>query len=151
MKKLFLLSLFSAILCTISFMAEAQTRYLNRNITEGIVREKTTTDSTGYSTVDSLVVGANEVGFVTVHLVGYNDSASVGVTGVKHVRFKKIAGTLTLGTVGDLQTTVADSELSPATWRIIAVNNNVYVQVKGAPAITIYWRSVLKSKSIRKL
>lgn len=144
--------LFSLLLVfSITATVNAQSTFRNRNVTEGVVRALTTTDSTAFRTIDSLTIGNNEAGFAIVHLVGFNDSAVSGLTGIKQVRYIKKAGTLTLGTVSDLQTTVVDTEISPANWQIVAVNNNLYVKVKGAQNITVVWSSVIQSKSIRKV
>lgn len=103
---------------------------------------KTTTDSV-VTALDSIVVAANEAGIIQVTLVGYNGDAPAGITGIKYVRYKKVAGTLTLGTVTDIAATVIDTELSGSTtWTIVASGNNIIVRVKGKIPLTsgIKWK-----------
>lgn len=102
----------------------------------------TTTDSV-VTAIDSIVVAANEAGIIRVTVVGYNADAPAGITGIKYVRYKKVAGTLTLGTVTDIAATVTDSELSGSTtWTIVASGNNIIVRVKGKIPLTsgIKWK-----------
>lgn len=103
----------------------------------------TTTDSV-LTTLDIIPITANEAGIITVTLVGYNGDAPAAITGIKEVRYKKVAGTLTLGTVNDIVTGVTDTELSGSTtWSIVASSNNIYIKVKGKLPLAsgVKWRA----------
>lgn len=107
---------------------------------------KHTTDSTFYY-IDTITVAANESGILEVQVIGYNDSLSIAITGKKIVRYKKVAGTLTLGTATDVLATEVDTGLqnSPsggAAWTIVAASNQIYVRIKGKNTYNVYWESL---------
>lgn len=102
-----------------------------------------TTDST-LTYIDTITVANNEAGILEVQVTGYNDSLSIAVTGKKIVRYKKVAGTLTLGSITDVLATEVDSNLQNtplggATWTIVAASNQIYVRIKGKVPYNIYW------------
>ena len=70
------------------------------------------------------------------------------VTGKKYVRYKKTGGVITLGTITDLSGTVADSNISTATWTITAASGNLEIKVTGVAATTIKWKPVYKLNEV---
>lgn len=102
-----------------------------------------TTDST-LTYIDTITVASNESGILEVQVIGYNDSLSIAVTGKKIVRYKKVAGTLTLGSITDVLATEVDTGLQNtsvggATWTIVAASNQIYVRIKGKVPYNIDW------------
>ena len=107
---------------------------------------KTTTDSAFYY-IDTISVADNESGILEVQLLGYNDSLSIAITGKKIVRYKKVAGTLTLGTATDVLATEVDTglqntSLGGAAWTITSANNQIYIRIKGKTPYKILWESL---------
>jgi len=150
MKKL----IFLALTTIMFFSASAQTtRFANRNNAESIALKTVTTDSAIHY-VDSLVLGANEAGLVELKVIGFAKDTAYSVTGKLSVRFNKRRGTLTLGSVTQLEPITRDAvlkntELGGATFTFSIVNNNLYVSVKGKDGYSITWMSILKYVSIR--
>ncbi|MFT3680704.1 MAG: hypothetical protein QM791_23790 [Ferruginibacter sp.] len=103
----------------------------------------TTTDS-AYQTIDLLEVASNEAGIIEVQVLGYNDSLSIAVTGKQIVRYKKVAGTLTVGTASNILAKETDTGLSTATWDISTSSNNIIIRVKGRLNYTVKWESRVK-------
>jgi hypothetical protein len=100
-----------------------------------------TTDSANHY-IDSVVLAANEAGIATVEVVGFDSTNAVAVTGSQVVRYSKVAGTLTLGSPSNILAKVTDTGLGTATFSINAVNNNIYILVKGKLTYTVKWVSL---------
>lgn len=105
----------------------------------------TTTDATP-TTLGSLKIGDTQAGVIQATVVGI-DSAGLAVTGTKIVRYKKVGGTLTLGTAADVLAVVADSGLTSATFAFVAASNNVAIQVTGTAGKTIKWTATIRHTS----
>jgi hypothetical protein len=154
MKKLFKISLIAIMLLSIGSTLSAQTtRFTNRNFDERIAQRIVTTDST-LTYVDSLVLGTNETGIVQLTVIGYAKDTAYAVTGVIQARFNKRRGTLTLGTITEIEPITRDAVLANtavggATFTLVSVNNNIYVRVKGKATYSITWTTFVKQKSIR--
>lgn len=97
-----------------------------------------TTDS-AIDPIDSIVLNPTEAGVVEVTVTGLNQLTGDAVTGVKILRYKNAAGTLTLGSATDVLASTTDTGLGSATWSITSVNNNLYVNVKGKNTISVKW------------
>jgi hypothetical protein len=161
MKSLKLFSVFLLISLAYSFTASAQTYKEKKMYYKGsdgrihhytsskwnvVVSQKestaTTTDST-LTYIDTITVANNESGILEVQMIGYNDSLSIAVTGKKIVRYKKVGGTLTLGSITDILATEVDTDLQNgsggSTWTIVAASNEIYVRIKGKVPYNIYW------------
>lgn len=158
MKKLSSFLLAAGFLLVCSLSATAQTKFNNRNNDERIAQRVVTTDST-LTYIDSLKLNTNECGIIEVTVIGYAKDTAYGVTGVIRARYNKRRGTLTLGTITEIEPITRDAVLANtaaggATFTLVAVNNNVYVRVKGRigsgpTPYTITWTSFIKSKSIQ--
>ena len=133
--------------------ASAQTRFTNRNFDERIAQRVVTTDST-LTYMDSVKLGTNETGIITATVIGYAKDTAYSVTGQIQCRFNKRRGTLTIGTITQVEPITRDAVLitsgsGGATFTLVSVNNNIYLQVKGKAAYEITWTGFLKQKSIR--
>lgn len=98
----------------------------------------TTTDS-AIDPIDSIVLNPTEAGVIEVTVTGLNQLTGDAVTGKKILRYKNVAGTLTLGSATDVLTSTTDTGLGTATWSITSVNNNIYVNVKGKNTVSVKW------------
>lgn len=155
MKKI--LALF-AIIATFAFSAvNAQTlttSYSSRNGQETVAKVLTTTDST-LTYIDSIKLSTNQTGMVEVDVIGYAKDTAYSVTGKIGFRFNKRRGTLTIGTITELipitrDAILAHTSLGGATFTAVAVNNNIYIRVKGVTDTNVpslRWYSISKMKS----
>ncbi len=151
MKKFLIVAIFGMILSSISTQAQT-TRFTNRNFDERIAQRTVTTDST-LTYMDSVVVATNESGIIQLTMIGYAKDTAHAVTGVIQCRFNKRRGTLTLGTITQVEPITVDVPLQNggggATFTLVSINNNIYVRVKGKAGYSITWTSFVKQKSIR--
>lgn len=144
--KLFL----SVLLLSISIFSSAQSRQkIAINTTAYKVfnfGRSATVTTTGATTIniDSIPIAAKESGIIEVSVVGFNDSTSTAVTGVRLLRYVKAAGTLTLGTAATPLAAVVDTELTGATFTTAASANNIVVTVTGKSGYTIKWKAVTR-------
>jgi hypothetical protein len=101
--------------------------------------------STANATPTTLVtysVPASSTGVLTIDMSGMKSDGSGGITGKKVVRWKKVSGTLTLGSITSLLADEVDAAISGATWTITTSSNNIIVQVTGVAATNIDWKIV---------
>lgn len=155
MKKI-LSILFIGLTMLTAISASAQTvttRLTNRNYDERIANRLVTTDST-LTYIDSCKLSDNESGIVTLTVIGYAKDTAYSVTGQIQARFNKRRGTLTLGTITELEpitrdAVLANTALGGATFTLVSVNNNIYARVKGKADYSITWTAFIKQKSIR--
>jgi hypothetical protein len=110
----------------------------------------TTTDS-AYNTIKTVYIGANEVGILKISVVGINDSLTAAVTGSKTVRYKKVDGTLTLGTPTSSLDTETDTSLGTATWDVTTSGSSIIVRVKGKLTYTVRWEAHVQKFKKKKL
>jgi hypothetical protein len=103
-----------------------------------------TTDATPKK-LGTIQIGATKAGLVTVSVVGFDNTDAV--TGIKAARYKKVAGTLTLGTPGAVLAVETDTGLGSATFTLSAVANNIDVMVTGAAGKTINWVGIVNGVS----
>ncbi len=122
-------------------------RYKGSNLNESIVSTFTTTDSVT-TTAQTISIDSNAIGTIEVYVIGYAPSTGDGVTCIKTVRYKKTAGTLTLGTSADILATQADTGLSGAAVAFSTSSNSVIITVKGKLATTVKWKLVVKRRSV---
>ena len=152
MKKILTAISLSAVLLISSVASSAQTKFSNRNNDERLANRITTTDST-LTYVDSLILQRNEAGIIQVTVLGYAYDTAYLVSGVLQARFNKRRGTLTMSTVTEVQAQTVDAPLitalpGGAKFSLIAVGNNIYVQVKGKHATNITWTCLKKVKTV---
>ncbi len=137
--------------------AKAQTTttyYSSRNGQENVAKVVTTTDST-LTYIDSIKLSTNQTGMVEVDVIGYAKDTSYSVTGKIGFRFNKRRGTLTVGTIVELIPITRDAILAHtaaggATFTAVAVNNQIYIRVKGVDddnVPSMRWYSITKLKS----
>ncbi len=131
----------------ISVTSIAQTKFTNRNNDERLSNRIVTTNNV-FTNIDSLVISNNEIGILQVTMIGYAKDTAYGITGIKQCRYNKRNGTLTMGTVSDLLTTVVDADLDGATFELYSSNGKIYVRVKGITDIPITWTCLVKRKSV---
>lgn len=130
------------------------TKYASRNNDEHIAQVLVTTDSTPVY-IDSLQLSTNQLGIAEVTVIGYAKDTAYGVVGVIKVPFTKRRDALSVGTiVEDVPITRAailtHTNLGGATFTAVAVNNNLYIRVKGVTDVNvpnIRWYAITKLKS----
>jgi hypothetical protein len=105
-----------------------------------------TTDATP-TEILSITPADYSAGVLWIWFTGF-DSANA-ITGIKAVRFKKVAGTLTLGTVGNLLATEIDGSIS-ASISITASSGSILVQVTGVAATDMEWAAEYKFINVIK-
>lgn len=105
-----------------------------------------TTETTGTTPVviQTIPIADNIAGIITVHVVGFD--GSLKVTGAVQAGFKKVSGTLTLGTVSSLLATAADGSFS---FTLSASSNNLIVTVTGGSG-TFQWLAEHKLYTVFK-
>lgn len=94
------------------------------------------------TTLKTFTITDNSVGTLIVNMSAGKADGSGGVTGIKAVRYKKVSGTLTLGTISGWLSDEVDAAVSGATWTITTSSNNIIVQVTGVAATDIQWKTV---------
>lgn len=100
-----------------------------------------TSDATA-TTLRTITIPDGSRGILEVRMDCINSStAGSGLTGIKRVRFKKISGTLTLGTVEDEMAVERDGGLTSANFTITTSSNNIIIQVTGEAATNLKWRA----------
>jgi len=143
--------------CTIAFammaptVSQAQTsKWIS---TEFRKQSTLTTTDSAYNTIATIPIAANEAGILDVQVTGYNDSLSIAVTGRQVVRYKKVAGTLTLGTPSNILAKETDTGLQytniGSTWDISTSSDNIIIRVKGKLTYKIKWESRVKPQILR--
>jgi hypothetical protein len=149
MKKLLFISL---LFLSFSAVTHSQTvTVFNSNVGEALSKRVTTTNATA-TQIDSIAVANDEVGVITVKILGYRTDSTGAVTGTKTYRYTKVAGTLTVGSViqNPTDTLVADTPLTGATFTVTATSsNNLIIKVTGKASKTIYWISFIKKHAYR--
>jgi hypothetical protein len=95
-----------------------------------------TTDATA-KVIGTIKLPTSSAGVLKVSVVGFDGTDAV--TGAKIVRFKKVSGTLTLGTASNDLAVEADAGFSGATFAFAANSNNVDISVTGTAGKTINW------------
>jgi hypothetical protein len=148
MKKFLLLSML-ALVCGIYSFGQTIT-FKTVNPTGSTYDSYTTTDST-IAAKKTITVSDSTVGILEVTVIGFSDSLAVGVTGSQIVRFKKVNGTLTLGTPEDLLAKATDTGLGTATWDISTSSNNIVVRLKGKLNVSVKWKIIVTRRSFNKV
>lgn len=111
-----------------------------------INKRVTTTDATA-TVLLTIDAGTTDAGIIAAHVVG-QDAAGLVVSGAKIVRYKKVSGTVTLGTAADLLAVEADTGLTSATFAFAATANVITIKVTGTAAKTITWTASVEHTSI---
>lgn len=142
---------FLALVLMVGFVSTSfsQKVFFNKNALESTVKKVTTTDATA-TTAASLTLTNNEVGVITIKVIGFRADTVAGVTGVRTYRYKKVGGTLALGSVIETQAIVADSDVTGATFSASASSNNILVKVTGVAGKTIYWDVIVIQRGTRR-
>lgn len=154
MKKIISILIMSFALFTVGTAQTTTTQYSSRNGQETVAKVVTTTDSTA-TYIDSIKLSTNQTGICEVDVIGYAKDTSYSVTGKIIFRFNKRRGTLTIGTIEELNTITRDAilahtALGGATFTAVAVNNQIYIRVKGVTDTNVpslRWYSITKMKS----
>ncbi|MEO9145081.1 MAG: hypothetical protein ABI237_05940 [Ginsengibacter sp.] len=107
-------------------------------VNSGRTSNVNTTDATP-TIIDTLTLGANSGGVVQYTAKGVAANGDT-ITISQIVRFKKAAGTLTLGTPADILASVVDAGLSGGSIAISAASNNINVTVTGKAAVNVSWK-----------
>lgn len=139
--------LFLAVAASFACSASAQT-FINRNVGETIVKSTTTTNATPV-TLQTVAIGTNESGIITIKAIGTDITTMASVTGTVSYKYTKANGTLTLGTVVVNDAIVADAGVSTSTFGAAASSNNIAVNLTGKAATNIRWRVIVKQYGIR--
>jgi hypothetical protein len=105
-----------------------------------------TTDATP-TEILSITPADYSAGVLWIWFAGFD--ATNAITGIKAVRYKKVAGTVTLGTVGNLLATEIDGGLT-ASLSITASSGNILVQVTGVAATDMEWAAEYKFINVIK-
>lgn len=134
---------------TITINGTTQDLSANRTWTLPTFTEATLTTSNATPTsILTYATATNERGAIEVTIAGVKSNGD-GITGKKIVGYKNIAGTLSLsGSVEDLLATVADGDLSTATWAIGVSDDDVVITVTGIAATSIEWKISYKITKI---
>jgi hypothetical protein len=145
-----------AVIALISITATAQTNqnlYLQngngRLFRYGYQGFLTTADGSAH-TIATFLIGANEGGVLTARVVGVDTATMDEVTGVVGIRYKKVAGTLTLGSAINVQSIVTDAGLGSATFAFAASSNNVVLNVTGDASTSVVWKAEVMWTNIKK-
>lgn len=104
------------------------------------IRDSASTSNAVATTAHSVTVDANSRGIIEVRVEAVSSDGTKGLTGIKRVRYKKIAGTLTLGTVETEMAIEYDGGLSTANFTITTSSNNPIIQVTGEAAQDLNWK-----------
>jgi hypothetical protein len=103
----------------------------------------TTTDENPH-TIAAFTIGANEVGFLEAQVIGFDSTGGDAVTGAIMVRYKKVAGTLTLGSTVVDAAIVTDAGLNSATFAWAASSNNINLDVTGDTTTSVRWTANIR-------
>ena len=147
MKSLFVFMLSIALVAS-SFAQSS--RYKGSNLTESVITTFTTSDSVT-TNAQTITIDSNSVGIVDLYVIGFSVSTGDGVTCRKTIRYKKLGGTLTLGTSTDILATETDSGLSGAAVSFSTNSNSLIIRVKGKLATTVTWRLIVRRRSVLKV
>lgn len=145
MKKLLSLVL----LVSMTLAGFSQKVFFNKNALETTVKKLTTTNGT-ITTAATVTLTNNEVGVLTIKVIGFSADSVAAVTGVRSYRYTKVGGTLTLGTVIETQAIVADAKVTGATFSASASSNNVLVRVTGVADVVMYWDVIIIQRGTRR-
>lgn len=104
------------------------------------IRDSASTSNAVATTAHTITLDANSRGIVEVRVEAVSSDGTKGLTGIKRVRYKKIAGTLTLGTVETEMAIERDGGLTTADFTITTSSNNVIIQVTGESAQALDWK-----------
>jgi hypothetical protein len=143
MKSLKFLSIACLFMAT-AFTASSQMLYTKTTsgkfIAVGKQKTLTTTDATA-TVMDTLAITNNTAGVIEVRVVGVAATGDA-ITGKLIYRYKKVSGTLTIGTADAASVLTTDTALSGGTFAL-AVNtyNNAKLTVTGKAAVSVVWRS----------
>jgi hypothetical protein len=145
MKNLFKVFIVLMLFCLYSCPSMAQTnqalylRNSNNNLFRyGYQAILTTTNNTP-ATMLTFAVATDEAGFIEAQVVGFDSTNGLAITGALQIRYKKSAGTLTLGSPVTDATLVVDDSLHSATFAFSASSNNILLRVTGDTGKTVKW------------
>lgn len=145
MKKIILL----AVIGLFTIQAVHSQTFVNLNTYEHFVDKATTTTATA-TTVHTVNVADNEVGFITIKAIGFSPDSVEAITGIKSYRYVKKNGTLTLGSAVNILAPVTDTDVSSATFVASASGNNILVRVTGISGLTMYWNVIVERTASQK-
>lgn len=106
-----------------------------------------TTDATP-TNIFLIEVEDQTAGIIQVMCVGFDGTDAA--TGIKQARYKKVGGSLTIGTVDSLLPIEAEGTLAAATFTIAGSSDNIAVQVTGIAATAISWKAEYKLINVLK-
>lgn len=138
--------------CVVSFSQTTQSLYLknsNGNLFRyGYEAVLTTTNGSAHA-IATFPIAAYEGGLLQARVVGVDTAAGDVVTGVIGIRYKKAAGTLTLGSPISTQAIVTDAGIAGATFAWAASSNNVVLNVTGDTS-SMVWRADIIWTNVKK-
>lgn len=117
--------------------------FISQNTGKRFIKKVTTTDGNA-ATVFTQPVADNEVGMIVIKAIGLDSAGVNGITGIIGYRYKKVAGTLTLGSVVNIMTPVVDTALSGGGIAAVASSNNIAVQVTGKASVNVDWNVIIE-------
>lgn len=107
--------------------------------TSGFTPASVSTSDATVTTIATIATSSNEFGVIEVTLVGHRTTSDGhGITGKKIVRYRNIAGTITVGSITSLLTDELTG-LTTATWTITSSGSNILIRVTGEAATNIDW------------
>lgn len=106
-----------------------------------------TGDATPNVIIKTVTPTDNSAGTFEVDMAGIASNMDA-ITGKKHVRYKKIGGTVTIGAITNIVPTAADNSLATANWTITAASGKLEIKVTGVSNTTIKWKPVFKLNEV---
>lgn len=142
MKNLLILAMFS--IMAFSTATAQKMQYVKttsgKNIAAGRFDTLTTFNATPV-VMDTLAITDNTSGIIEVTVVGQAATGD-GITGKLIYRYKKVSGTLTVGTADSASAITADTALSGGTFALAANSyNNAKLTVTGKASVNVRWHS----------
>ncbi len=135
-----------AFLSILTFSITAQTKMLQLRTTSGklLPYGKVATATTNNATpllIDSLAIVDNTTGIIELTVLGVADTGDA-VFGKQVIKYKKVAGTLTLATAHDEYAKTTDSGISGATYSFTTTaSGNAKLEITGKAATVLRWRT----------
>ena len=109
--------------------------------------EVTTADATADVLIKTITPAGNSAGTLEVDMAAVSTSLGM-VSGKKYVSYKKSGSVVTLGTITDVAASVADGNITAASWTITASSGDIQIKVTGVASTTIKWRPVYKLNQV---
>lgn len=102
-------------------------------------RDSVSTSNAVATTAHTVAIDANARGIIEVRVEAISSDGAKGLVGIKRVKYRKIAGTLTLSTV-EVEMSTDRDVLTTADFTIVGSGNNIVIQVTGESAQALDWK-----------